>query len=175
MATNIEIKARARDFARQSRLAQEMSDTAPQILEQEDKFFEIKNGRLKLRIQGTEAGELIFYKRANVSGPRPCLYEVAMVDDPEALEKILTAALGVCGVIRKCRTVCRVGQTRIHLDQVEGLGDFIELEYGLRPDEDPGNGLEVVTRIMEKLEIRAEDLIDQAYVDMLKTAGACFK
>lgn len=168
MASNIEIKARANDLYQQQQIARQLSgQSRPTLLEQEDTFFAAPNGRLKLRVLGPKRAELIFYQRADQAGPRPSHYRIARTTDPQSLKDVLTAALPVIGVVRKRRMLYRVGQTRIHLDEVEGLGQFIELEYVLAPDEDPRLGQQVVEELMAKLGVRPEDLTPQAYLDLL--------
>jgi predicted adenylyl cyclase CyaB len=95
---------------------------------------------------------------------------VAPTQDPEALRAALSRALGVRAVVRKTRTVHLVGRTRIHLDRVDGLGDFIELEVVLRPDEETASGASVARELMTRLEIAEEDLVEAAYVDLLEGA-----
>ena len=83
------------------------------------------------------------------------------------LGQALSAALGVQGLVRKTRTVYFVGHTRIHLDDVDGLGEFIELEVVLGPNESPEAGAAVAERLMNELEIEPGDLIECSYVDLL--------
>jgi adenylate cyclase class IV len=86
-------------------------------LEQEDTFFVCPRGRLKLRqFAGCPQAELIYYERPESSGPRESRYIVHPTADPEGLREVLSAALGVRGVVRKRRTVYLIGQTRVHLD-----------------------------------------------------------
>ena len=80
---------------------------------------------------------------------------------------MLGAALGVSGVVRKTRRLFHVDETRIHLDEVEGLGAFIELEVALAPGQTPAQGAEVARDLMRRLEINDDDLISRAYIDLL--------
>lgn len=86
---------------------------------------------------------------------------------PGALKESLEAALGILGVVRKRRHLYRVGQTRIHFDEVINLGDFIELEVVLSPEQTEGDATKIAHAMMQRLEIRDDDLIDRAYIDML--------
>src|SRR3972149_5605825 len=133
MPANIEIKARARNFPDLRRRAEELSQVPPSLIPQEDTFFNVPEGRLKLRQLGHDHGQLVFYRRTDASGPKRSDYLLADTSDPSALKAALTAALGVRGVVRKTRFLYMVGQTRIHLDEVEGLGEFMELEVVLHP------------------------------------------
>ena len=125
MPSNIEIKVRVADLPRTQALVAAISDTPPQTLQQRDTFFRCGNGRLKLREFETGASELIFYDRANVTGAKQSDYEIAQVADPDALRHVLRRALGVTQVVEKTRLLYLVGQTRVHLDSLVGLGDFL--------------------------------------------------
>jgi predicted adenylyl cyclase CyaB len=88
--------------------------------------------------------------------------------EPSAIKAALTAALGVRGVIRKRRTLYLVGQTRVHLDEVEGLGEFMELEVVLRPEQSNAEGQDIAQDLMTRLGVRKEDLVEGAYMDILE-------
>jgi adenylate cyclase class IV len=122
MPCSIEIKARVPDLQRLRTAVEALSDTPAEVLDQEDVFFQAPQGRLKLRIQGDRQGELILYHREDAPGPRPSRYLIAPTSDPSALQAILTSVLGAIGVVRKRRRLYLIGQTRVHLDEVEGLG-----------------------------------------------------
>jgi predicted adenylyl cyclase CyaB len=164
---NIEIKARAQDWERQKTLARDLSDQEPEYLFQEDTFFNVPAGRLKLRVFQDGTGELIQYAREDADGPKESRYTRATTNDPQALKTVLSHALGIIGVVRKKRAVLMVGQSRIHLDEVEGLGNFLEIEVVLDPDQKAETGVEIAEELMTNLEIRKEDLIGSAYIDLL--------
>lgn len=167
MAQNIEIKARATDVDRQRAAAEQIADGPPELLEQTDVFFPVPNGRLKLRIFGPECGELIQYHREDHAGPRSSDYIRAATAEPETLRLVLTRALGTIGAVVKKRWVYMVGATRIHLDDVAGLGWFLEIEAVIGEQQDAVEGRRAVDRILSQLEIRADDLIPIAYIDLL--------
>ncbi len=127
MACNIELKAHLHDFGRQYRLVEQLCDLQPQQISQVDTYFRVNRGRLKLREFTDGSCELIQYAREDTSTPVPSHYHRIPLTDPAAVKAALIAALGVRGVISKTRTLFLQGQTRIHLDRVEGLGDFIGL------------------------------------------------
>lgn len=168
MPSNIEIKARIRDWDHLQRVAQELCDQPMQVIDQEDVFFNVRTGRLKLRIFSTTAGEVIYYQRPDQAGPKQSRYQIASVPDPAAMRETLAAALGIRQVVRKRRHLYIVGQTRMHLDEVEGLGQFIELEVVLRPGQTAEEGQRVAEDLMVRLDIRSEDLVQGAYVDLLE-------
>lgn len=172
MARNIEIKARARDFRGQMSIAENLGGGKVQHLIQEDTFFNVPSGRLKLREFGDGTAELIQYERANTAGPAECRYIRHATDDPATLKETLTRSLGIRAVVRKKRTVYLVGQIRIHFDEVDDLGRFIELEVVLREGEEAESGAAIAEDLMKKLEIDKGDLIEHAYVDLLEERGA---
>jgi predicted adenylyl cyclase CyaB len=172
MARNIEIKAKAGDFQRQMSIAAHLAGDEPQRLTQTDTFFAVPHGRLKLREFGDGTGELIHYHRANKLEPTACEYVIHPVSRPAGLKDTLTNALGVRAVVKKKRIVYMVGRTRVHLDDVEDLGQFLELEVVLEDGEDAARGAAIADDLMARLEIDPGDLIEQAYVDLLEEAGA---
>jgi adenylate cyclase len=168
MPANIEIKARARNFADLQRRAEAFSDTPAQVIPQEDTFFQTARGRLKLRQLAPDLGQLVYYERTDASGPKRSDYILARTSEPSALKAALTAALGVRGIIRKRRSLYLVGQTRLHLDEVEGLGEFMELEVVLRPEQSNAEGQAIARDLMTRLGVREEDLLEGAYMDLLE-------
>ena len=177
MPTNIELKARAHDVAKLIETASRLSDAPPVRLDQDDTFFATPSGRLKLRVidatDGSDRrGELIFYTRADAPGPRESAYIIASTPEPDSLRDILAAALGTAGRVRKRRMLYLAGQTRIHIDDVEGLGAFVELETVLRPGQGSDEGAAITDRIAAALGIRSVDLVDRAYVDLLRDGAA---
>ena len=168
MARNVEIKARVGDRPTLLARAQTMADSPPIEIMQDDTFFMCPNGRLKLRAFSESEGELIFYRRHDSAAPRESQYIVAPASRPMKLRETLASALGECGRVRKKRTLFCVGRTRIHIDEVEGLGDFMELEVVLSEDESVDAGIATARHIMQQLGVQEEDLVDKAYVDLLK-------
>lgn len=167
MARNIEIKARATAFEEQAQIATCIADSPPALIEQTDTFFHVPRGRLKLREFGNGTGELIQYSRADSFGPKQSTYVRSPTHEPQSLKEALTTALGVRAVVKKRRTLFLVGQTRIHLDEVMGLGRFIELEVVLRPEQTEEDGVVVAERLMSELGVQQADLVAGAYVDLM--------
>ena len=139
----------------------------PTVLQQHDTFFPCTNGRLKLRELSAAKGELIFYRRPDTASPRQSDYSIYPTNSPASLRALLTAAFGVGTVVVKTRLLYLVGETRIHLDSVVGLGSFVELEVVLAPDQSAEEGHRVARELMLALEIDQADLIDCAYADLL--------
>ena len=172
MPTNIEIKARLACISEAHALVAAISDTPPQILRQRDTFFRCSHGRLKLRETGAGRAELIFYVRPDSAAAKQSDYEISAVAEPDALRGVMARALGVTQSVVKTRVLYLVGQTRVHLDSVDGLGDFLELEVVLRPGQDSAEGQAIAAELMGKLGVRADDLCATAYADMLEGSMA---
>jgi predicted adenylyl cyclase CyaB len=168
MPRNVEIKAKIRDLPQLRARAQSIADSGPFEIQQDDTFFACHNGRLKLRIFSKSQGELIFYKRDNSPNPKESRYVVTPTSTPYELRETLVLALGECGRVRKQRTLFLAGKTRIHLDEVEGLGAFMELEVVLSDGETVARGIEIAHEIMQQLGVSDRDLVDRAYVDLLQ-------
>lgn len=167
MPSNIEIKARVGDPARTQALAEQLAGSKPVIIRQQDTFFPCASGRLKLRRLADDRGELIAYERANVAGTKQSDYLLYRTDRPQVLAEVLAAASGTGVVVTKTRLLYLVGQTRVHLDDVEGLGNFLELEVVLADGQAPEEGHRTAREVMAALEVRDEDLIEVAYADLL--------
>jgi predicted adenylyl cyclase CyaB len=168
MPANIEIKARVHDFESLQQSAERLSDTPYQVIRQEDTFFNCPQGRIKLRELSPQHGQLIYYLRQDITGPKHSEYKIYDTDDPSGLKLILTSAFGIRGVVSKIRYLYLVEQTRIHLDEVEGLGKFMELEVVLRPGQTDAEGQAIAKSLMQKLGVREDELIDSAYMDMME-------
>lgn len=172
MPSNIEIKARVADPARKRELTERIADTGPTVLRQQDTFFPCPNGRLKLRKLTADQGELITYRRADVAGTKQSDYLLSCTTTPDTLRAVLAEALGTGIVVTKTRLLYLVSQTRVHLDEVEGLGTFLELEVVLKEGQSPEEGHRIAREIMRQLEVKEADLIEGAYADLLARAAA---
>ncbi|MDH0683824.1 class IV adenylate cyclase [Achromobacter animicus] len=167
MARNVEIKARVDSLDAIEHLAAALSGQEPAFIDQDDTFFTCANGRLKLRAFADGSGELIFYQRADDSGPKESFYVISPTDEPDTLREALSHAYGVIGRVKKHRTVFMAGRTRIHLDRVEGLGEFLELEVVLREGETVEAGMEEARTLMVGLGVAPEQLLSGAYLALL--------
>lgn len=172
MPTNIEIKARVRDFHRLQGLAEDLSDTPCEVIEQEDTFFHTPMGRLKLRVLGPGLGQLIYYERGDTSGPTRSDYIVSRTSEPASLKAALSGALEVRGTVHKRRLLYWVGNTRVHLDEVEGLGSYMELEVVLDVGQTVAQGERIAAELMEKLGVSKADLVQGAYIDLIESQAA---
>jgi adenylate cyclase class IV len=167
VARNVEIKARLADReaarARVAALAPDRHEKLAQV----DTFFRVPRGRLKLRKLGPASGELIFYERDDTTGPKLSSYAISPCENPDELAALLGAALGVRGEVAKERDVYLVGRTRIHLDRVRGLGDFLELEVVLADGETAEQGEAVARDLLRALAVPDDALVAGAYADLL--------
>lgn len=170
MPTNIEIKARVADAAALEAAVAALPASGPRVIAQEDVFFACRDGLLKLRVLAPDRGELIGYAREAGAQPRPSRYTIAPTSDPAALRIILAGALGELGVVRKVRRLYLAGQTRVHLDRVEGLGDFLELEVVLREGQAEAEGAAIAADLMRRLGVMSADLLSATYFEMLQAA-----
>jgi len=168
MARNIEIKARIDSVDKLLPRARAIANDGPTEIVQDDTFFSCPNGRLKLRAFSETAGELIFYQRPDQAGPKESFYVISRTASPNTLREALLLAYGQCGRVRKHRTLFMAGRTRIHLDRVEGLGDFVELEVVLSEGETTESGVRVAHELLARLGISPRQLIEGAYVDLLR-------
>lgn len=171
MARNIEIKARIDDFSAMYEKLALLADGLPDIIDQDDTFFICPHGRLKLRTFSPDRGELIFYQRPDQAGPKTSFYQLTETQDPDSLRETLTLAYGAAGRVIKQRTLFMTGHTRLHLDRVKHLGDYLEFEVVLDESETPEQGIAIAEDLLEKLGIARQELVDQAYVDLLNAKG----
>lgn len=168
MPRNIEIKARVADMDAVEGKARAIATHGPEEIFQDDTFFACDRGRLKLRDFGDGRGQLIHYARADQAGPKLSDYSIAATADPAALRETLGRAFEVLGRVVKNRRLYLVDRTRVHLDVVEGLGAFVELEVVLRDEEAPEDGMAVARKLLEHLGIAEDQLVTGAYLDLLK-------
>lgn len=167
MPRNIEIKAKIESIELLLPKALAIADQGPVEIEQDDTFFRCDAGRLKLRTLSPSAGELIFYRRADQQGPKESFYQLTPTHEPDRLRETLSLAWGQIGRVQKKRTLLLVGRTRIHLDRVQGLGHFLELEVLLEEDEPLEAGMQEANDIMAQLGVEPSRLIEGAYLDLL--------
>ena len=173
MARNVEIKARVSEFAtaRRGLLGVTTREDPPHT--QIDTFFDVRRGRLKLREFADGTGELIFYERPDQCTAKLSEYDRMPCQDSTVTLRALGTALGIRGIVNKRREVLFVGATRVHLDEVEGLGTFVEIEVVLGDAETVASGERTAARLLSLMGIPDSDLLRGAYIDLLEGhAGA---
>jgi predicted adenylyl cyclase CyaB len=169
MPANVEIKARIASVQDLLPKAQALSDDErAQLIHQDDTFFTVPHGRLKLRVFADGTGELIHYHRPDADGPKVSDYVISAVTEPDTMRDALQRACGVQGRVRKERLLVLVGQTRVHLDRVEGLGEFLELEVVLRDGQTEAEGHAIARSLMARLGVAESALVAGAYLDLLR-------
>lgn len=166
---NIEIKVRVGDLERVRGLAVALGARDRGSTHDVDTYFgvERESGRLKLRQSaGHSGGTLIYYERADEADSRPSDYSLLHVDEPEALKAMLGSALGVRVIVMKVRHLFVYGATRIHLDRVEALGSFVELEtvMGSQSATEARAEHDLVRR---RLELDGYEIVPVSYGDLL--------
>ena len=168
VARNIEIKARVSDMAALRSRVATVARTSSVLLRQTDTFFIVPQGRLKLREFEDGSGELICYERSDQAGPKESSYLRDECPEPKAMLEVLGRALGVRGIVEKRREVFLLGRTRIHLDEVRGLGSFLEIEVVLDDGEAPEEGVRVARELLATLQVQDSTLVEGAYIDLIE-------
>ncbi len=168
---NIELKARCEDFHRLREACRSLGAESQEPDRQLDTYFRVAYGRLKLRESLLSGAELIFYNRADFAGPRESHWETCPVDNADEIKTILKKALGVRAVVAKRREVFVVGNVRVHLDKVQDLGGFVELE-GIVDDPSELSVVDnEVRRMQQALEIDNRSLLKESYSDLIGIPG----
>jgi predicted adenylyl cyclase CyaB len=168
MARNVEIKARIAGIDALMPRARALAQRDAERISQDDTFFRVPHGRLKLREFADGSAELIHYQRADTVDAKLSDYRRVPVADAAALREVFQRALGILGRVRKQRWLLLAGQTRIHLDRVDGLGEFVELEVVLRNDQDESDGVRIAEQLMHELGLAHAERIAGAYHDLLR-------
>lgn len=139
---------------------------------QKDTYFETARGRLKLREEAGADAHLIAYERPDLPGHKESRYRIVRVDDPTELREALSAVLGISVVVSKARRLFVLTDIRIHLDRVDGLGDFIEFEGVVSGDGDPDRFAPLLADLRRSFGIKEDNLLCGSYSDLL-LAAAC--
>jgi adenylate cyclase len=163
---NIEIKARLDDLPAARRVAETLATQRVDVQEQTDTYFRCANGRLKLRQISGQISQLIWYVRPSDPQPKASEYHLTPVPKPETLMAALRTAMGIVNVVRKRREIYLWRNVRIHLDDVEGLGQFLEFEAVLSPEIDEAAGRAELQGLMAEFDIQPKNLLAGSYIDM---------
>ncbi len=164
---NVELKARDPDPDRSVARCEALGAHDDGVLRQRDTYFAAAHGRLKLREQEPGGAQLIAYARPDASDARTSAYRLADVSDPPALAAALDAALGTLVVVDKRRRLFIWEGVRIHLDEVEGLGSFVELEGVAAAGSDRQRERTLLARLRDELAIADDALVAHSYSDLL--------
>ncbi len=135
---------------------------------QEDTYFSVGEGRLKLRaVEGNDEGTLIYYQREDRPGPKRSRVLLLPVADATSLLGLLREALGILVEVRKRRRVFRWGEVQVHLDEVDGLGTFLEFERMIDSDEEANKAEAEFAELRRSLRMVEKDLVAGSYSDMV--------
>ena len=163
---NLEFKANcdSLDVLRQhlANLQAEHRHTMTQV----DTYFNVPEGRLKLRETNTHEATLIYYVRSDLAESRYSNYQICDIPEPTVFKQIATMALGVKAVVEKRRELWMFGDTRIHLDEVRDLGQFVELETVIR-NQTADEAQAEHQLVKDALGIKEEDLVSASYSDLV--------
>ncbi len=164
---NVEIKARCRQPGVVRNYLMQHDALYKGLDEQTDTYFNVVNGRLKLR-EGTIENNLIFYNRSNQPGPKSSHFQLVKINDLAGLKEVLTKACGIKMIVRKNREIYYIGNVKFHIDEVPGLGSYVEIEAGnVQADKTEAELLEQCRFYLKEFGIREEELIAESYSDMM--------
>jgi predicted adenylyl cyclase CyaB len=164
---NLEIKARLPDFAAARLVAHRVATDSLGVQRQKDTYFHCPTGRLKLREIDGQTAQLVWYAREDRPDTKASDYILAPVDDSTALHAALTSAYGARGVVEKRREIFLHHNVRIHLDEVTGLGTFLEFEAVLSSAADTAVSEERLRTLLAAFGIAPSELLSKSYSDML--------
>ncbi len=167
MPLNIEIKARCRQPQQIREILEQQGASFKGVDHQVDTYFHVPNGRLKLR-EGNIENALIHYNRADQAGPKRSDVLLYQAPADPSLKMTLAAALGIKTVVDKHRSIYFIDNVKFHIDSVQDLGDFVEIEA---IDKDGTIGImELQTQCeqyMNVFGIQQGDLLDVSYSDLI--------
>jgi len=164
---NIEIKARSSNHKEIRHILEQKRAEFRGLDHQVDTYFKIPKGRLKLR-RGDIENCLIYYEREDTKRPKKSQVSLFKTDHASGLEEILKKSLGVLIEVDKQREIYFIDNIKIHLDNVEGLGEFVEIEAMGKDEKRDGKWLLNQCRYyMELFSISEGDLIGESYSDLL--------
>lgn len=168
---NVELKARDRDPGKSLALCEALGADDRGELIQRDTYFNVATGRIKLREEKGATSHLISYVRADELRERLSRYRIVEIGDAEGLKAALSERLGTRVVVSKRRRLFVWRDVRIHLDGVDGLGDFLEFEAVATEQSDLADERQKVGHLREAFAISSEDLIDRSYSDLILEAN----
>jgi predicted adenylyl cyclase CyaB len=172
---NVEIKASCTDSSFVRQWLQKMDAEFKGTDFQTDTYFHVAHGRLKLR-EGNIENNLIFYNRENKSGPKNSHFHLVKVANPKEMKEVLEKSCGIIMTVKKQREIYYIQNVKFHIDEVPGLGSFVEIEAGnILADKTETELLEQCNFYLKEFGIKEEDLIAGSYSDMMmeleKTIG----
>jgi len=167
---NIELKARLSDQATARSACEQIEAESNGTLLQHDTYFEVVGGRLKLREEPDQPAQLIAYERADEAAAKESRFSLAIIPEPAPLLAILSLSLGVMARVSKRRDLYIWHGVRIHLDEVAGLGNFLELEAPITGADGRATAEALVDELRQVLGIKDSDLVASSYCDLVRSS-----
>jgi adenylate cyclase class 2 len=167
---NIELKARDDNPAGSLAVCRTLGAEDHGEICQRDTYFYVASGGLKLREETPGHAHLIQFERSDEPQPHESRYRIVVIEDGRGLRVALEAALGVNVVVAKRRRLHVWREVRIHLDEVDGLGTFLELEAVARPESDLSRERGLVQVLRDAFAITDTQLLSRGYADQLLDA-----
>jgi predicted adenylyl cyclase CyaB len=169
---NIELKARCPDLPAARAACGTLQLRGELFLRQIDTYFNCEHGRLKLRVIDDGKAELIWYDRCDEAISRASDYRVVPVSNANELREALNAAIGIRVEVRKRRRVLLWHNVRIHLDEVEGLGSFVEFEAVMDDGSDEATAHARLAELCRLLSIAPVDYLKDSYENLMLAQSA---
>ncbi len=164
---SIEIKARSNKHEKIREFLKSHNADFRGTDHQVDTYFKVGHGRLKLR-EGNIENYLIYYDRKNGTGPKQSDSILFKSTPGSPLKSILTKANGILSVVDKIREIYFMGNVKFHIDTVQNLGEFIEIEaIGDGEGIEKSKLLEQCNHYLKEFEIEKADIISGSYSDLL--------
>lgn len=160
---NIEIKSHYPDLAQAHAIATQIGARYLGQDHQIDTYFKVPTGRFKLRESSMSGAILVPYIRDDLSGPKKSSYTLLKASDPALAKELLSQILGVETVVEKKRDIYLVENVRVHLDQVQGLGQFLEFEAVYSEQDDEAHEYEKVRTLIKTFQIPETNLLQGSY------------
>ena len=166
MPQNLELKARISSMSKAIRIARNLRVNFRGTIWQRDIYFNIPHGRLKLRMNRSKSAELIYYSRPNKKGERYSDYCILPVLDANSMDAFCSKAFGRKVVVEKSRKLYLYKNARIHIDNVRGLGYFIEFEVLVLKGKNQAESL--MSTLIKHFGINYGEIISGSYEDLLQ-------
>jgi predicted adenylyl cyclase CyaB len=164
---NLEAKFKLYDLERARKQAEGIKYEFKATLVQRDTFFRVREGKLKLREEESGAW-MVFYGRQDSQDLKLSSYEIVPIPEPEKTRSMMTQALGAIATVKKTRILMMRDHVRLHLDRVDGLGEFGEIEAVLGEHDDPERSRPAVNELLSALDVNRNNLIAASYFEMLR-------
>ena len=164
---NVEIKAKCKNPDKVRDILNAEGADYKGLDKQTDTYFHCENGRLKLR-EGNIENSLIFYKRQNQAGPKVSEVSISKIATDHQIKDVLTKAYGVFIEVKKDREIYFIDNIKFHIDHLQDLGDFVEIEAIDSTGQLTKEELEEQCKhFLTLFDINPEDLITNSYSDLL--------